>query len=143
MAEHVAPEAPTTGPNRLVALWRDLEPVRLRLYPVVVALVAILVARGVIAADESLLWLGLAAALFGVAGTELARRAVDSPATVNAYGHAWQSYAGSLAADEYARGARDALHATPDTGARCRDVRGGRRCLLDLAHEGVHLIPAD
>lgn len=144
VAEHAAPEdtAPEleSTPNRLVELWHELEPVRTRLYPVVATVVALLVHRGVVEGAESLLWLALAAALLGIAGTEAARRAVDSPATVNAYGLAWQSFA----TDEYARGARDALHSTPDSiAARCRDVRAGRRCLLDLAHEGVHLIPTE
>lgn len=132
MPEHAAPEV---APG-LVERLRDLAPVRLALYPVVVAVVALLAAYGVVTADRAPLWLGLAAAVLGTAGTEVARRGAYSPATVRGIAHEWSGHA----ADEYARGCRDALHASPDAAARCREVRGSNRCLLDLAHEGVHLI---
>ena len=49
------------------------EPVRVRLYGVIAALVAILVARGLITGYEAPLWTALAAAVLGVAGVETAR----------------------------------------------------------------------
>jgi len=61
--------------------WKDTEPVRLYLYGVLGPLVALLVALGVIQADQALLWLAVGAALLGVPAVERARALVDSPAT--------------------------------------------------------------
>ena len=62
----------------LVALarWARREPVRLRLYAVLGAIVALLVYRGVVDQAEGPLWLALGAALLGIVGTETAREKV-------------------------------------------------------------------
>lgn len=140
MAEHTEP-TPT-----LVERWAVLSPVRLALYPVVLALVLLLVGYGAVAAEKAPLWLALAAAVLGVTGTETARRVAYSPNTVAVIRSRWAEHATS----EYARGVADALHSTPDGTAhpQCRDVRGGRRCVLDAGHPpqgegGGHLIPTD
>lgn len=57
--------------------WKDTEPVRLYLYSVGLAVVGLLVFRGVIAADEALLWAALLAAVLGVPAVELARSKVS------------------------------------------------------------------
>lgn len=137
MAEHTAP-SPT-----FVERWVELSPVRLALYPVVVIVVALLVAYGVVAAERAPLWLALAAAVLGVTGTEAARRVAYSPNTVAAIRSRWVDHARS----EYARGVADAVHQTPDriaAGTRqCVEVRDGRRCVSAADHEGGHLIRTD
>lgn len=60
--------------------WKDTEPVRLYLYTVLIAGIGLLVSRGVVAADEALLWAALGAAVLGVPAVELARSKV-SPVT--------------------------------------------------------------
>lgn len=137
MAEHrdIAP-ADELG---IMKRWRLLSPVRFALYPVVVAVVALLVGYGVVTVDRAPLWLAVAAACLGIAGTEFARGGAWSPASVADRDDRWAN----LTVDEYARGVADALHATPDAAAgmqRCRDVRGGSPCELALGHEGWHLI---
>jgi len=57
--------------------WKDTEPVRLYLYTVLIAGIALLVSRGVVAADEALLWAALGAAVLGVPAVELARSKVS------------------------------------------------------------------
>lgn len=137
MAEHSEP-----GPT-IVERWAELSPVRLALYPAVLALVLLLVGYGVIAAERAPLWLALAASVLGVAGTEGARKIAYSPNTVAAIRSRWADHAAS----EYARGVADAVHSTPDrlaAGARqCGEVRGARRCVSAAGHEGGHLIPSD
>lgn len=49
------------------------EPVRVRLYGVLTAVVALLVGRGILTGYEAPLWIALAAAVLGVAGVETAR----------------------------------------------------------------------
>jgi len=134
VAEHSEP-SPT-----LVERWAELSPVRLALYPVVVVVVALLVGYGILDGGRAHLWLAVAAAVLGVAGTEGARRIAYSPNTVREVVQNWHEYA----ADEYARGVADAVHSTPDRTAagtrQCGDVRGGARCELAAGHEGGHLI---
>lgn len=55
--------------SRLIAR----EPVRVRLYGVLTAIVGLLVARGLLTGLEAPLWLALAAAALGVGGVESAR----------------------------------------------------------------------
>jgi len=137
VAEHSEP-TPT-----LVERWVELSPVRLALYPVVVIVVALLVAYGIVDGERAPLWLALAAAALGVTGTEAARAVAYSPNTVAAIRSRWADHAAS----EYARGVADAVHTTPDRIAagsrRCLDVRSGRRCVSAAGHEGGHLIPSD
>lgn len=96
-----------TSPDPLIERWRETNPVRLVQYPVVVAVVALLVWYGVIAAEAAPLWLALAAAVLSAAGIEVARAQVNSPATAR-----------ELEREAYAHGVKDALRATPDTTAR-------------------------
>lgn len=49
------------------------EPVRVRLYAVISAIITLLVGRSIITGYEAPLWIALAAALLGVAGVETAR----------------------------------------------------------------------
>lgn len=135
MAEHNE-RTPT-----LVERWAELSPVRLALYPVVVVVVALLVGYGILDGARAPLWLAVAAAVLGVAGTEGARRVAYSPSTVREVVRNWHEYA----ADEYARGVADAVHSTPDriaAGTRqCGAIRSGARCELAAGHdEGGHLI---
>ena len=76
MSRHAAQAAPTG-----LAGLAYREPVRLYVYGVLVAVVALLVYRGVVSGAESLLWLALAQAVLVVPATEAARGRVASPAT--------------------------------------------------------------
>jgi hypothetical protein len=76
-----APAATVVG----VGLWTRLqlaEPVRIRLYGVTAAVIAILAAYGLVDGSTAALWSTLAAAVLGVFTTEQVRASVDSPATV-------------------------------------------------------------
>jgi len=75
-----APRHAAEAPTGLAGLLYR-EPVRLYVYGVVGAVVALLVFRGVVSGTESLLWLALAQVLLAVPATEAARARVDSPAT--------------------------------------------------------------
>jgi len=106
-----APAAPNTEqPGLAERLLGATEPVRRALYPVVVAVVALLVAYGVIDAERAPLWIGLAVAILGPAAVETARAVAWSPASVTAYGASWSA----ALDDEYARGVADALERTPE-----------------------------
>ena len=61
---------------RAIARTLAREPVRVRLYTIVTAIVALLVGRGIITGYEAPLWMALAAGVLGVAGIESARAAV-------------------------------------------------------------------
>lgn len=52
------------------------EPLRTYLYPILTALVGVLVGYGVLSEDQAPLWIALGAAVLGTAGTELARSKV-------------------------------------------------------------------
>lgn len=52
------------------------EPVRVRVYSVLVAVLALLVWRGIVSSEESLLWLAIASAILGILGVESARAKV-------------------------------------------------------------------
>lgn len=60
------------------------EPVRLYLYSVLVPVLVLLGAKGIISGSDVALYSALAAVVLAVPATELARRAVYSPATVEA-----------------------------------------------------------
>lgn len=77
-----APE-PQAAPKGLQG-WLYREPVRVYAYGVAAAVVALLVYRGVVAAEESLLWLALAQVVLAIPATEAARNRVASPATQDA-----------------------------------------------------------
>lgn len=62
--------------------WAEAEPLRLYLYTVLAAVVALLIYRGVVTGGEATLWLGLAATVLQVSGVELVRAKVTSPATI-------------------------------------------------------------
>ena len=64
--------------------WRQSEPVRLYLYPVLGLVLAYLVAQGILTADAADLVSAIAALVFGGAGIEIARSKVTSPATLEA-----------------------------------------------------------
>lgn len=106
----MADQQPAPRPSILERLLGDTEPVRRALYPVVVTVVALLVAYGLVDAETVPLWLALAATVLGVGGTEAARRVAYAPATVVAYGASWHA----ALDDEYARGVADALERTPE-----------------------------
>lgn len=72
----------SAGQHRRPISWQDTEPVRLYLYSVLVPVVALLVLRGLVSAQESVLWLGVGAAVLGVPAVERVRSLVTSPATV-------------------------------------------------------------
>lgn len=94
---------------------RETNPVRLALYPVAVAVVALLVWYGLVAEQAAPLWLALVAAALSAAGTEAARASVDSPRTV-----------AERERDAYAHGVEDAVRMSPDlTATRRAAQRGG------------------
>jgi hypothetical protein len=167
----VADEQTPAPRSTLERLLGDTEPVRRALYPIVVAVVALLVAYGLLDAERVPLWLALAVAVLGIGGTEAARRVAYAPATVAEYGAEWHR----ALADEYERGVADGMRApaeviddepgqhavdrepgeptealpaqdaptgllmrAPSRATRCREVDGGRRCVLARDHEGPH-----
>jgi hypothetical protein len=80
---------PVAGPAVVavgwLARWRDTEPVRLYLYPVVVSFLALLVGYGLVSDDVAPLWEALAGAVFSVGSLTAvakARAAVHSPRSV-------------------------------------------------------------
>lgn len=89
----------------LLQRWQRGEPVRLYAYGLLVPTLALLVGYGWLTTEQAGLWLavGAAALLFSGIGVELARRSVDSPATVQR---------GLTAA--YARGVANAVGRTPE-----------------------------
>jgi hypothetical protein len=98
---HAADEpAPT-----MLERWRATEPIRVALYPVAAAVVALLVGYGLIAPERAPLWLNVVAAITGgvlpILGAELARRTAWSPATVRHTVDEWREH-------EYAEGYADA-----------------------------------
>lgn len=151
----------TPAQSRVEQLLGSTEPIRRALYPIAVALVALLVGYGIIDDQRAVLWIGLAVAVLVPGGIEAARRVAYSPASVVEYGREWQA----AAEDEYARGVTAGLERTPDkvaqeiiddepgehaedrpTGTmraqsratRCREIEDGRRCLLVRGHTGPH-----
>jgi hypothetical protein len=102
--------APADDRSRLEKLLGDTEPVRRALYPVVVAVVALLVAYGLLDAETVPLWLALAVAVLGTGGIEGARRVAWAPATVATFGAEWRA----ALEDEYARGVTAGLQRTPE-----------------------------
>ena len=68
--------------NDTLKALKASEPVRLYLYSVLVPVLAVLVAKGVITASDSALYGALASVVLVVPATELVRKAVYSPATV-------------------------------------------------------------
>lgn len=96
-----APAVPDRGPDRkeramrTLSRWARYEPVRTRLYPVVVALATVLVARGVTTDEEAGLLLAVAGVLIGAAGAvgvESARAVVTPTAKLDSVGDVlrWQ-----------------------------------------------------
>lgn len=61
--------------------WKDTEPVRVYLYPVLTAAVAVLVGYGVVDEEQASLWIALGTAVLGVGGTEVARSQVSPTRT--------------------------------------------------------------
>jgi len=126
---HLGTEPPAAPRTLLERLLGDTEPVRRALYPVLVAVVALLVFYGRLDAGSVPLWLALAVAALGIGGTEAARAVAYSPATV-----------GVVAEDEFARGklvARYESYGEHDPN-RCREVEDGYRCALGRGHAGPH-----
>jgi hypothetical protein len=163
----VADETTPAPRSPLERLLGDTEPIRRALYPVVVAVVALLVAYGLLDAERVPLWLGLAVAILGPGGIEAARRVAYAPATVRDYGAGWREALDEEIArrealevraleqlDEPGQHAADRGEATeqleaqdaptgllmraPSRATRCREVDGGRRCVLAREHPGPH-----
>lgn len=136
-----------TPPTVLERALGDTEPLRRALYPIAVALVALLVGYGVVDGEQAPLWLSLAVAVLMPGGIEVARRVVFAPATVYAEAHAWQAALTDRVDAEFARGVavgqgfgdepgEHAADRTPtqefavSRADRCREVEDGRRCRL-------------
>lgn len=64
--------------------WKDTEPVRLYLYPIATAIIALLSFKGVLTADEAPLWLSIVGSVLAVEGV---RSQVYAPATADAMLH--------------------------------------------------------
>lgn len=60
---------------------RDTEPVRLYLYPIFTAVIALLAFKDIISADEAPFWLAIVASVLAVEGV---RKSVFSPSTAKA-----------------------------------------------------------
>lgn len=136
------PAAPNDTLERLLG---STEPLRRALYPVAVALVALLVGYGVVDGERAALWIGLVVAVLVPGGIEAARRVTFAPATVYAEARAWQAAlddAGARTPDQLAAELLDdepGEHAAPEPITeqlavsrldRCREVEHGRRCRL-------------
>lgn len=68
----------------MIAKLRASEPVRLFVYPALLALVVYLMGRGIVDAELADVLAGVAALVLGVPAAELARRRVTSPAGLGA-----------------------------------------------------------
>lgn len=68
----------------MIAKLRASEPIRLFVYPALLALVVYLVGRGLVDAELADIITGAAALVLGIPAAELARRRVTSPAGVSA-----------------------------------------------------------
>lgn len=123
-----------SAPSSWLDRWQQTEPLRLYLYGITVPLLGVALVYGWVTTEQLGAWAGVAGALFvgsSVAG-ELARRKVNSPATLDAA-------LDEQHRDSYSRGVEDALHRTPDlvtatvrAPERCRFIENGRRCVLDV-----------
>lgn len=133
MGEHGAPQS-------FLDRWRDTEPVRLWLYGVTVPALAAAVVYGWLTTEQMGAWLAVAAAaLLGVGAMERARRIVWAPATVN---RELQLADRRAYAEGHDDGARSIGSGVPMTVAmrqvgRCRNVEGGRRCVMPAHPEAV------
>jgi hypothetical protein len=81
----------TPVPSALERVLGETEPVRRALYPVVVCVVALLVAYGLLDAERVPLWLALAVAVLGIGGTEAARAVAYAPATYTGDAETWRA----------------------------------------------------
>lgn len=158
--------ADTPGPvdqrSALERLLGDTEPVRRALYPIVVCVVALLVAYGLLDAERVPLWLALAVAILGPGSIEAARAVAWAPATQRAVAAQWRDAyehevarreqleadlldePGQHAADRArteqlpAQAAATGFMRAPSRAMRCREVDASRRCVLTRDHEGPH-----
>jgi hypothetical protein len=98
---HAADERPPS----LLERWQATEPIRVALYPVALAVVALLIGYGVLTVERAQLWLALVVAVVSgglpIMGAELARRTAWAPATVRSTVDEWREH-------EYAEGYADA-----------------------------------
>jgi hypothetical protein len=105
-------------PPGLLKRWQATEPIRVALYPIALAVVALLVGYGLIAPDRAPLWVAVVAAIAGgglpILGAELARRQAWAPATVRSTVDAWREH-------EYGEGFHDAT----ELAERHADVKRG------------------
>jgi hypothetical protein len=89
----------------LLERWQATEPVRVALYPIAVAVVALLVGYGILTVERAELWLALVVAVVSgalpIMGAELARRQAWAPATVRSTVDEWREF-------EYREGYADA-----------------------------------
>lgn len=96
-------------PPGLLERWQATEPVRVALYPVAVALVALLVGYDLVTPERAPLWLAVVAAVAGgglpILGAEVARRQAWSPATVRRTVDEWREH-------EYGEGWNDGAEIT-------------------------------
>jgi hypothetical protein len=122
------------APPSALSRWQETEPIRLYLYGITVPLLGAAVAYGWMTTEQLGAWLAVAGALFlgSTLAGELARRRAWAPHTVD-------DALDEQHRESYAMGVQDAVHhaRTPETVAmeqvtsgRCRDVTGGRRCVL-------------
>ena len=118
MGEHSEPDAPPAAPPGWWGHLGELEPIRRALWPVAVAVVALLGGYGLLTGELALLWLGVLAALLGIGGAEVARSSAWAPESVRELRRGIARNVDDelelTAREAYARGVRDALARSPE-----------------------------
>jgi hypothetical protein len=110
-----AGEQPAPEPGWWTRLG-DTEPVRRALWPVAVAVAALLVGYGVLTEHLAVLWLGVAAAILIPAGGEFARSVAWSPGSVDERDLEWYERLDKWRDYEYERGLADGTGAGDEPG---------------------------
>lgn len=103
MGEHSEYEPPAGLWER----WGQAEPIRRAMYPVAVAVVALLGGYGLLTDERGLLWLGVVGAVLSAGGGELARLTAWSPRSVG-------DTLAEARKDAFAAGVRAMAGRTPD-----------------------------
>lgn len=120
-------------PNATPGWWEhlgDTEPVRRALWPVAVAVVALLVGYGVLTEHLAALWIGVAAAVLIPGAAEVARSAAWAPGSVDERDLDWLEHLDAWRDYEYERGLADAAtildapgeHAAPEPPGQPRAI---------------------
>lgn len=137
-------QPPATAPGWWAQLG-DTEPIRRALWPVAIAVVALLGGYGVLTHEVSLLWLGLAAAVLGVGGGEVARSAAWAPGSVDERDLDWLEHLEAWREYEYERGLDDGQGAHDAPGEHAAPEPPGQPLAIEqpaVAYPRTREIPA-